>query len=119
MYVVLTEDTRLDEIMHNPTLLYFTATWCEPCQGFKPTLQKLGKQGTIVEVDVDVHETIANKYKVQSVPYLVHVKNSSVVWSHVGVLSSHDIVKHVFRTLPRHHPPEHHPPEHHPPEPQG
>ena len=98
MYVVLPENAIVDAFTKTGTLLYFTATGCEPCQELKPSLQILGKQtpGTVLEIDVDVHETIAQKYNVQSVPYLVCVRNHKVVWSHVGILSSRAILKMGF-----------------------
>lgn len=53
-------------------LLVFTASWCGPCKGFKPTLLELD-QDRLVYVDIDEMPEIRKDYGVQSVPTVILV----------------------------------------------
>ena len=51
---------------------YFTATWCGPCQRFKPIMQELASEGyQVATLDIDVHKDLAEQYNVRSVPTVV------------------------------------------------
>ena len=60
-------------------LLYFTASWCLPCQKIKPMLIKLaeGLDKLKIEffmIDIDENDEIAERFKIRSIPtfYLLH-----------------------------------------------
>lgn len=53
-------------------LLVFSASWCGPCQGFKPTLLEL-EQDRLVYVDIDEQPEIRADYEVRSVPTVILV----------------------------------------------
>ena len=54
------------------TMKYFTATWCGPCQRFKPIMQELSSEGYhVATLDIDVHKDLAEQYNVRSVPTVV------------------------------------------------
>lgn len=53
-------------------LLCFTAEWCGPCQGIKPTLEKLD-QSRLVRYDIDRDVDARAKYQVRMVPSFVLV----------------------------------------------
>lgn len=53
-------------------LLVFSASWCGPCQGFKPTLLEL-EQDRLVYVDIDEKPEIRADYEVRSVPTVILV----------------------------------------------
>lgn len=65
-------------------LIYFTATWCGPCQGFKPTVHKIRDEALIkvIEVDIDKNPGAASQWGVTSVPTTVVVKNGKIVSRH-------------------------------------
>ena len=58
------------------SLLYFTATWCGPCQQIKPFLEELSitlkEKGDynieFYKVDIDENEDFCDKCKIKSVP---------------------------------------------------
>ena len=62
-------------------LIYFTATWCGPCQGYKPTVHKIRDEGLIKvhEVDIDNNPAAASQWGVRSVPTTVIVREGKVV----------------------------------------
>ena len=51
---------------------YFTASWCGPCQAFKPIMEGLRGEGHDIEIlDIDKYESLAREYKISSVPTTV------------------------------------------------
>ena len=59
--------------MANKTVKYFTATWCTPCQVFKPIMKEIEKEGHSIQfIDIDHDENdLMEKYHIQAVPTTV------------------------------------------------
>ena len=82
---------NFDDIIKSstPTLVDFFATWCGPCKMQAPILEqvkeKVGDKATILKVDIDRNQELAQRYRVQSVPTLILFKNGEPVWRTVGV----------------------------------
>jgi thiol:disulfide interchange protein len=60
-----------------PTLLYFTATWCPPCQQMKsetwakPDVKTALQAYVPVKVDIDVDQASAQRYEIDAVPTII------------------------------------------------
>ncbi len=68
------------------TAKYFSATWCGPCQTFKPTMKEIAGEGFNVEfIDIDKSGDVASKYNVRSVPTVVIEENGVEVDRVVGM----------------------------------
>lgn len=69
----------------------FEADYCQPCKMLRPTFQQLENKyrGKVrfYYIDVDMNESMAQKYSVRSVPFVVFEKNGQVVNKLVGVNS--------------------------------
>lgn len=69
-----------------PVLVDFFATWCQPCKLLSPALKKVasqpavvgGKEVDLVTIDVDVHQEIAQQFKVSAMPTVIAMKNGKV-----------------------------------------
>lgn len=51
-------------------MLYFTATWCGPCQTMTPIIERLKREGFPLRVvDVDAEPKTVKQYNVRSIPF--------------------------------------------------
>ena len=56
-----------------PSVLAFTATWCEPCQEDKAELQFIASEFDVTEIDFDQDRQLAMEHGVSSLPtYIVY-----------------------------------------------
>ncbi|MDE7335584.1 MAG: thioredoxin [Muribaculaceae bacterium] len=89
-----------------PTLVDFYATWCGPCKMQSPILEQLkqtvGDKATIIKVDIDRNEELANRYRVQSVPTLIIFQNGEPVWRASGLHQAADLEAKINETLVHH-----------------
>ena len=75
---------------------YFTATWCGPCQRFKPIMQEVANEGHSVQfIDIDSQENLARQYNVRSVPTVVVEQNGSEVNRLIGVSTKQTILENL------------------------
>ena len=78
-----------------PVLIDFFATWCGPCKMQAPILeevkQKLGDKVTIIKIDVDQNQSVANQYQIRSVPTLIIFKNGQIRWRQAGVFPTNEL----------------------------
>ncbi len=79
------------------TIKYFTATWCGPCKAFKPIMQEIaGEESIIVEfIDVDEQQNLAQQYGVRSIPSVVIEENGVEVDRFTGALPKHMILERI------------------------
>ena len=81
---VPTEPTGVGETV----LIDFAATWCGPCRGMQPTIERLSGAGyPIRQVDIDQNPAMAARYQVTSVPCFVMVVDGREVDRVVGMTS--------------------------------
>jgi len=73
---------------------YFSATWCGPCQTFKPTMEELASEGYNIEfVDVDEQGDLATEFNIRSVPTTVIMENGQEVERLIGAQTKRRMVE--------------------------
>ena len=78
------------------SIKYFTATWCGPCQRFKPIMQEVANEGHSVQfIDIDSQEDFARQYNVRSVPTVIIEQNGSEVNRLIGASTKEVILENL------------------------
>ena len=80
------------------TIKYFSATWCGPCKIFKPIMQEVaGEESIIVEfIDVDQSQDLAAKYGVRSIPTTVIEENGVEVDRFIGAIPKDQVIAKIL-----------------------
>jgi len=86
-----------------PVLVDFYATWCGPCKTMHPIIEELGKEldgkGRVLMIDIDKNETLAAKYRIQSVPTFMIFKKGEVVWRVSGITDKQVLMNEINKNV--------------------
>ena len=78
------------------TVKYFSATWCGPCQTFKPIMNEIASEGHSVQfIDIDQQGNLAQQYNVRSVPTIVFEQNGTEVNRLIGATSKQVVLENL------------------------
>lgn len=87
--VALNESDFDSKTSSGVVLVDFWAEWCGPCQQMLPLLDQfaseMGDKMTVAKVNVDENASIAQKFRVMSIPTLIVLKDWELVESMVWV----------------------------------
>ena len=67
-------------------LLDFWAAWCGPCRSFAPAYEKVSEQHpdiVFAEVDTEAEQSLAASFNIMSIPTLMIIRESVVLFSQV------------------------------------
>lgn len=78
------------------TVKYFSATWCGPCQTFKPIMSEIANEGHSVQfIDIDQQGDLAQQYNVRSVPTIVIEQGGTEVNRLIGATSKQVVLENL------------------------
>lgn len=100
-----TADNFQAEVMESsiPVLVDFYADWCGPCKMMGPIVKALAEKYDgkvkVGKINVDEQPTLAQQYKVMSIPTFVIFKDGKAAGTFVGGMSQKDLEAKVEQVL--------------------
>ena len=86
-------------------MLFFTATWCGPCQQMVPGIERLKREDLPIQtVDIDRLPSLAKQYHVLSIPCCVFVANGTEVDRITGLHSEQGLRSRLKPLAAKNHP---------------
>lgn len=97
--VIVTDRNFAEEIENStlPVLLDFWAAWCGPCRMIAPVVDQIAKDLSgkirVGKLNVDENQLTAARFRVQSIPTLLILKNGQEVDRLIGLQSKEALIK--------------------------
>ena len=99
--LTLTEQNFQQQIKNKVVLVDFWATWCAPCRMMAPVLNDVATElkgnSHVGKVDIQQYQSLANKFKVRSIPTLILLKNGTEINRFVGIKSKEFLLKEMAK----------------------
>ncbi len=83
-----------EEVKEGIVLVDFYADWCGPCKMLGAVIEELVKEKeiTVLKVNIDQHEALAQRFKIMSIPYLVLFENGVEKKHNLGFMSKEELI---------------------------
>ena len=99
--LTLTDKNFQQQTKNKVVLVDFWATWCAPCRMMAPVLNDVATELTgnshVGKVDIQQYESLAQKFKVRSIPTLILFKNGTEINRFVGIKSKEFLLKEIAK----------------------
>lgn len=99
--LTLTEQNFQQKTKGKLVLVDFWATWCAPCRMMAPVLNdvasELNGNSHVGKVDIQQYQSLANQFKVRSIPTLILFKNGKEINRFVGIKSKEFLLKEMAK----------------------
>jgi thioredoxin 1 len=100
--LTLTDKNFQQQTKNKVVLVDFWASWCAPCRMMAPVLNdvasELSGNSHVGKVDIQQYQSLANKYRVRSIPTLILFKNGTEINRFVGIKSKDFLLQQILKT---------------------
>lgn len=97
--LTLTKQNFQQQTKNKVVLVDFWATWCAPCRMMAPVLNDVATElkgnSHVGKVDIQQYQSLANQFKVRSIPTLILLKNGIEINRFVGIKSKEFLLKEI------------------------
>ena len=95
----LTDKNFQQQTKNKVVLVDFWATWCAPCRMMAPVLNDVAAELSgnlhVGKVNIEQHQSLAQKFKVRSIPTLILFKNGTEINRFVGIKSKDFLIQQI------------------------
>ena len=99
--LTLTDKNFQQQTKNKVVLVDFWATWCAPCRMMAPVLNDVASELTgnslVGKINIEQHQSLAQKFKVRSIPTLILFKNGTEINRFVGIKSKDFLLKEIAK----------------------
>lgn len=99
--LTLTEKNFQQQTKNKVVLVDFWATWCAPCRMMAPVLNdvasELSGNSHVGKVNIEQYQSLAQKFRVRSIPTLILFKNGAEINRFVGIKSKEFLLKEIAK----------------------
>ena len=99
--LTLTDKNFQQQTKNKVVLVDFWATWCVPCRMIAPVLNDVASELTgnshVGKINIEQHQSLAQKFKVRSIPTLILFKNGTEINRFVGIKSKDFLLKEIAK----------------------
>ena len=99
--LTLTDKNFQQQTKNKVVLVDFWATWCAPCRMMAPVLNEVASElsgnSHVGKVNIEQYQSLAQKFKVRSIPTLILFKNGTEINRFVGIKSKDFLLKEIAR----------------------
>jgi thioredoxin 1 len=97
--LTLTDTNFQHQTKNKIILIDFWASWCAPCRMMAPVLNEVASDLTgnshVGKVNIEQFQSLAQKYKVRSIPTLILLKNGTEVNRFVGMKNKEFLIHQI------------------------
>jgi thioredoxin 1 len=97
--ITLTDKNFQQQTKNRVVLVDFWASWCAPCRMMAPVLNDVASELTgnahVGKVNIEQYQSLAQRYKVRSIPTLILFKNGIEVNRFVGIKTKEFLLKEI------------------------
>ena len=99
--LTLTENNFQQQIKNKVVLIDFWASWCAPCRMMAPILNDVSSELSgnlhVGKVNIEQYQSLAQKFKVRSIPTLILLKNGVEVNRFVGIKNKEFLLQQIHK----------------------
>ena len=94
--------SEVEEEKGKIVLIEFWAPWCTPCEIIRPLLIELANEYQeklkVCRVNIEDHPSLADRFEIRGVPYLLLFKEGKVLHKLVGLISKSQLIEVIEET---------------------